>query len=295
MKIDTEIARLFKLGSTGNPPKYESTTETERMMNLYLLYKHQFINPLHNQTIQKYKHHIRNPVVEESCEHCLYLNERLEIVKDTNEEYAELFLTHLLEMIRLHPGKKIVYDFKSSLFMNDVFHLGHSEIVVFDPATNTFEYVDSNHVPKQYSRPLKQHFIWKESREQTIRMVFRGFPTKPLYISNKCVYDDYEWGLQSLESSSELLTPQEESSGYCLMWSHLLGDLSLSFPDYSIKGIKDAILKKAYSPAVRVESINDFMLGLIRGYVKDISRELSVDFSEDTSKRNACYFLVSKL
>jgi hypothetical protein len=295
VKIETEIARLYKLGSNGTPPNYESTPETETLMNLYLLDKYKLINPYHSVFIQKYHYHFRTAPIDYHWEHCIYLNNSCDVLNDNCDEYAELFLNNLLEMIRLNPGKKLVCDFKSCLFINDIFELGHSEIVVFDPVFNTFEYVDSNNVPKQYSRKLRKQFVWKESRQQTIEKVVSGLPSNPIYINNTHVYDDYEWGLQSLEAGSGLLTHEEEFGGYCLMWCHFFGDLSLLFPEYSIKSIKEAILKKAYSKSICVKTINDFMLVLIRGYIKDVSNVLSVNLSDNTSKCNACHKIVSKL
>jgi len=299
VRVETAITRLYNLGSKGEPPRYESTPETETMMNLYLLQKYGLKNPMHDEIIRKYRHYrLRRSPIEthvNHVEHSVYINRRFDHVSDNNDEYAELFLNNLLEMIQLNPGKKLVCDFKSCLFIDDEFDLGHSEMVIFDPAFNTFEYVDSNHVPKQFSRKTTKQFAWQEAREQTMQQVVSRMPSKPIYITNADIYTSYEWGLQSLESGSELLTREEETGGYCLMWSHLLGDLSLAFPHYSISGIKEAIFKKANSPTARMETVNDYLLALIRGYIKDISHIYSIDFSSTASKHDACYHIVSGL
>ena len=79
------------------------------------------------------------------------------------------------------------------------------------------------------------------------------------------------------------------------MWSHLLADLALQFPDSSIKYIIEAIIKKAKSKTVGVKYINDYMLFLIRGYVSDISHVHGVDFMSIESMREACCRIAAKL
>jgi hypothetical protein len=298
-RVETAIERLYKLGSKGEPPRYESSPEAETLMNLYLLQKHGFKNPMYDKIIHKYRHYrLRRSPIEthaDHLEHCVYINRRFNLVSDNNREYAELFLNNLLEMIQLNPGKKLVCDFKSCLFVDDEFDLGHSEMVIFDPAFNTFEYVDSNHVPIQFSRKTAKQFAWQEARNQTMQRVAAALPSKPIYITNADIYTNYDWGLQSLESGSERSTKEEETGGYCLMWSHLLGDLSLAFPHYSVAGITKAIFKKANSSPDLTETLNDYMLAVIRGYVKDVSNVYSVDFSSTASKHDACYHIVARL
>lgn len=299
--LDKEISRLYKLGSSCSEiPKYITTNETETMMNLYLSHKYKLDNPFQDDIIQAYKHYGRirarytpwmKPPIQYRWELYVYLDAKDNIIGHNSEEYAELFSENLLEMTKRTPGKKIICDLNSCVFLEKEAVTAHSEMIIYDPLLNVLEYVDSNNIPKHCARKDKNYFNWSSVRISTARLIADLLPSQPHFICNADIYDGYEWGIQSLECTSDLLI-SEEKIGYCLMWSHLIGDLALMFPEYSVKDIIKSIIKKSELKTVKVKYSNDYMVYLIRGYVRDVSDVIGVDFSDIDSKHAACCKLV---
>jgi hypothetical protein len=300
--LQKEIARLFQLGKKNTVP-YISTPNTQTLMNLYLLNKHSLIDPFHINFIDELKRYaIRNTRYESRVgvpihwhwELHIYFDKNGKVLHHNGDGLVEIFRDNIIEMTRVNRSKKFICEFGSGIYVENECVSGHSEMIIFDPAFNTIEYIDSNNVPKQCSRSDRQYFTWTEIRLDIVRKIVESLPSNPIFITNNHIYTGYEWGIQSMEASSDLLTEQEKS-GYCLMWSHLLGDLAMQFPEYSMKEIIDTIVKKSKLKTVTLNFRNDYMLYLIRGYVYDISQVVGVDFTSDDSKRDASCRIVTKL
>ena len=300
--LQKEIARLFKLGKNSKI-SYISTSNTQTLMNLYLLNKHSLIDPFHTNFIEELKRYARissrytswiDFPIHGHWELHVYFDKNGKVLSHNGDELIDIFRDNIIEMAKINNYKKIICEFGSAIYVENVCVSGHSEMIIFDSIFNTFEYIDSNNIPKQCSRRDQQYFTWTEIRQEIVRKIVESLPSNPIFITNKNIYTDYDWGIQSMEAASDLLTEQEKN-GYCLMWSHLLGDLSMQFPDYSMKEIIDTIVKKSKLKTVNIKYTNDYMLYLIRGYVYDISQVVGVDFAYDDSKRDACCKLVTKL
>jgi hypothetical protein len=210
------------------------------------------------------------------------------------DEIVDVMQTNIIYMEYVNPGKKFSVELSSAIYIDDVATSGHSEMIIYDPVFNVVEYVDSNNMPKQCSRKDKEYFTWTEIRLETVRRIVAHLPNKPVLITNADIYGGYDWGLQSIEAASGLLT-EKEQVGYCLMWSHLLADMALQFPESSVKEIVAAMMKKSKLKTLAVEYMNDYMLFIIRGYVSDISNLHGVDFTSPESLRGACCRIAATL
>jgi hypothetical protein len=293
--IEKEIARLYKLGKNQSVP-YTCSTIAQTFMNLYLHHKHNMKNPFLESIIEDYKRYGRicfrytpwlSPPIQGIWELHLHFDKKGKMIRHNADEIVELFTENLVQMMQFNPGKKIALEFSSALFVDGVATTGHSEMILYDPAFNTVEYADSNNLPKQCARQDKEYFTWSQVRNETVRRIVSGLPSNPIFITNADIYGGYSWGIQSMEAASNLLTT-DEKEGYCLMWSHLFGDLALQFPELSIKEIVSAIMKKSALKTIKVSYINDYMLFLIRGYVSDISKVHGIDFTSVESLREGC-------
>jgi len=300
--LGKEIARLFQLGKK-KTMSYNNTTYTQSLMNLYLLHKYSLIDPFHKEFIDELKRYDRisslytswiNIPIQYHFELHIYFDKNGKILHHNGDEIIDVFRDNIINMTELNNYKKFVCEFGSEIYVENQCVSAHSEIIAFDPVFNTLEYVDSNNIPKQCYRRDPQYFTWTKIRQETVCKIAETLPSKPIFISNDDIYSGYEWGIQSMEAASDLLT-EEEKNGYCLMWSHLLGDLAMQFPEYSMKDIIHTMIKKSNLKTINLNFSNDYMLHLIRGYVNDISNVLDVDFTSEKSTLDACCRLVRPL
>jgi hypothetical protein len=168
---------------------------------------------------------------------------------------------------------------------------GHCVIVVYDPALNTLEFMDSNNLPKQRARVHHAYFIYCEISNDIMRKVAAALPSVPIYINNHSIYSGYDYGVQSMEASSDKHTDSERE-GFCLMWAIFLGDLALSFPDESMAAIIELSQKKI--------EIKTKQLGIRKRLFAPSDprlccshyKQLEVAFDDETSKHQACVRLV---
>jgi len=283
------IAHYYQLGK--KPVPYATTNATEALMTLYLMDKYKIYDPELDEFRGEYCKGVSDPD---------YCNWDLSVVYDKNrkliqsnkEDYYSMFYWKLREIIEMNPGKKVACLFNISFIENGICE-GHSEIVLYDPLLNILQHIDSNNMPKQCARKAHTYFDLCEIVNDILQRVANALPTVPRYINNETIYSRYEWGIQSMEASSDQHTPSEKE-GYCLMWAVFFGDLLLAFPEYSGSDLVDIIKKKAKSTSVKTAFENDYMLTLIRGYVVSIARELDVAFDDESSKHRACAFLSRK-
>lgn len=295
MSLTQEISRLYRKGKT--PPPYKSTNVTEMAMMLYLSNKHNINNPVEQKIRQQYKIYGRNihrlrpsktaPPMFNSWELELYYDDKDRLVRTNRDDYYSVFYWKLHDLIEANPGKKVTCTFDISMYKNNVPDNGHTEIIVYDPALNILEHTDSNNQPKQCARHDCGYFACSEVVTSIMRDIVKVLPQKPLFINNEDIYSRYDWGIQCMESGSDLLTEMEKS-GYCLAWATLFGDFALSFPEYSMKQIIEEMIKKAKSPLNSATYMNDYLLFVIRGYVADLSQKLDVRFDDETSQHEAC-------
>lgn len=292
--LEQRIATLFRAGQ--KPVEYMPSIVSETMMTMYLAKKHQMVDPSIMDVQEKYRQYSR--LTERlrlkmgPPQHCvwelyLYFDEKERLIRDNRTEYRDQFYWKLRYLIDANPGKKVVCLFNIGFFTNDVVSNGHLEIVVFDPALNTLEHIDSNQLPKHRRRRDPAYFECCEISKEIVRMVSRMLEEEPIFISNDDIYSGYDYGIQSLEAGSDLLT-EVEQKGYCLMWAILFADLTLSYPDESMKNIIQRMMKKADSKLTKVEFINDYLAGVIRGFAVEITRILDVSFTNEESLHKAC-------
>jgi len=288
------IARYYQQGK--NPIEYKSTNSTEVMMMLYLTNKHNIIDPFQDDIRQKYRDYgrmtdrlkdLRKPPDFYDWALSLHFDKKNKLIYENSEDYFCCFYWKLMDIIEKNPGKKVACLFSITFRIHDGTSEGHSEVVLYDPALNILEHTDSNNIPKQCFRKDHTYFILCEMVQSILGRVAKALPSEPVFINNKNIYTDYEWGIQSMEAASDLHIGGEKE-GYCLMWAVLFGDLALSFPEYSIREIVSVIKEKAKSKKVKINFVNDYMLTLIRGYAVHISREVDVSFLDESSKHNAC-------
>jgi hypothetical protein len=300
--VEKEIARLYKKGKTESVP-YICSSVAQTFMNLYLVQKHGIKNPFYEDIIAEYKRYGRicarytpwiTVPMQGIWELNVFFDKKDNVLKHNADEIVDIYIDNIVCMVNMNPGKKFALEFNSAVYVDGVVASGHSEMILYDPAFNTIEYVDSNNLPKQCSRKDKQYFSWTEIRSETVRRIVSGLPYEPLLVTNADIYGGYAWGIQSLEAASDLLT-EDERQGYCLMWSHLFADLAMQFPDSTVKEIVEAIIKKSKSKTVSVKYANDYMVFLIRGYVSDISNVHSVGFTSAESLREACCRIAGRL
>lgn len=294
MSLTQEISRLYRKGKT--PPPYKSTNVTEMTMMLYLSNKHKINNPIEKGLRGQYRSYQNNtsciPLEKRAPEFCsyeleLYYDDKDRLLRTNREEYYSFFYWRLCDLIDANPGKKVTCTFDIAMYKNDIPDNGHTEVIVYDPVLNILEHIDSNNLPKQCSRQDTVYFSCTEVVNSVMRDIVNILPQKPLYINNEDIYSRYDWGIQCLESSSDLLT-ESEKGGYCLMWTTLFADMALTFPEYSMKQIIKEMIKKAESPLNSATTLNDYFLFVIRGYVTDLSQILDVRFDDETSQHNAC-------
>jgi hypothetical protein len=293
--LEKEIARLYRVGKS-SPATYKCSTIAQTLMHLYLVQKHGIKNPFFEDIIEDYKRYGRicsryvpwmSAPLEGIWELEVYFDKTGKVTSDNSDEIVELYIDNIVRMSELNPGKKFALELSSAVFVDNDPTIGHSEMILYDPAFNTVEYIDSNNLPKQCGRKDKQYFTWTEIRSETVRKIVDGLPNKPILITNADIYGGYAWGIQSLEAASDMLTDNERQ-GYCLMWSHLFADLAMQFPDSSAREIVEAIIKKSKSKSVAVKYSNDYMVFLIRGYVADITNTIGFEFASVESLQEAC-------
>jgi hypothetical protein len=295
--LEKEIARLYQSGKS--PVSYVSTITTEVLAMLYLANKHKIHQPSLDQICRDYLQYgrltARQKVIKEApsfyChELALYYDKKDNLIHSNSEEYYAAFYWKIRKTIDANPGKKIFCTFMISMYVEEKIDNGHSEMVLYDPALNILEHVDSNNLPKQCSRMDRGYFACCEICNSIVKRVADQLKEKPIYVNNNDIYSGYDWGIQSLEASSDKLT-EAEKEGYCLMWSILFGDLAITFPEYSVKEIVETFMKKAGSKQNAETCKNDYLLLVIRGYVATIAKELEVTFTNEESKHTACVML----
>jgi len=300
--VEREIARLFKEGKNSGA-KYLCSNTGQTLMNLHLVSKHGITNPFYEDIITDYKRYGRisarytpwiSAPIHGIWDLYVYFDKKGNLVRTNADDIVDIFRDNIVEMAEINRGKKFAVEFSSTIFVDDNATSGHSEMIIYDPAINTVEYMDSNNLPKHCSRKDKEYFTWSETRLETVKRIVSGLPTNPIFITNANIYDGYAWGIQTMEAASDLLTDIERE-GYCLMWSHLFADLALQFPEYSLKEIVDIIMKKANSKTVNLKFTNDYMVYLIRGYVSDISQVYGVDFASSVSLQEGCGRIALKI
>lgn len=297
--LDQEIARFYKLGQ--NPVEYISTIPTMVMLLLYLNNKYGIEDGSQAQIREEYRKYGRyterqktikaKPTVY-SWELALFYNDKDKLISSSSEDYYAAFYWKLHDTIMANPGKKIFCTFEISFYTNGKPTNGHIELVTYDPTTNTIEHVDSNHIPKHVARQEPGYFACCQISEAIVKQVADNLPFSPKYKNNNDIYNGYEYGIQSLEASSDKLT-EKEKEGYCLMWTTLFAELAMKFPTLSMKEVVATMFKKARSGQTKCDCLNDYFLYVIRGYVADVARQLEISFDDERSIHDACARLAS--
>jgi hypothetical protein len=297
LTLNQTIARYYQLGKT--PITYISNNATEVMMTLYLPIQHGLHDPDHDELKEDYKkygntHSLRQKTVPHPnvSELRLVFDRKYNLISSNQDDYFAEFYWRLRSLIEANPGRKVACTFNSTITESELAEEGHCVIVVYDPAMNTLEFMDSNNLPKHRVRVHRAYSVYCEISIEIMRKVAAALPSVPLYINNRSIYTGYEWGIQSMEASSEKHT-ETEKEGFCLMWAILLGDLALAFPEEPMSHIIESLKKKSKSKQNSSETENDYLLQVIRGYVVHINKQLEVAFDDDTSKHEACVRLVS--
>lgn len=295
MSINRQITELVRKGR--KPSRYISTNATEGLMILYLNNKYNIRDPSSNNLINDYKEYnkkknmglrVETPLLE-GYELNLYYDDKDNLISDNRKIYIRTFYWKLIDMINNNPGRKFACKFDISTYRNDVLIEGHTEMIIYDPALNILEHVDSNNVPKQCSRNERAYFSCCELVNEIVKCVAELLPESPIYINNTDIYSGYQWGIQSMEAASNELVDIEKG-GFCLAWCILLGDLALKNQNISIKEIICEIIKNAKKSKILD---NDYMLYLIRGYIKELSSELNVEFDNEQSQHDASSVIAS--
>lgn len=295
--LDQTIARYYQLGK--KPVPYVSTNATETMMSFYLPIQHGLYDPSHDEMKEKYINYERTysvsykvPPELRGFELDLVFDKKGKLIRSNEIQYYSEFYWRLRDLIEANPGRKVACTFNAGFFEEGKTIEGHSVIVIYDPAMNTLEFMDSNNLPKQCARNQNNYFLFCEISNKIMMKIADVLPSKPIYINNNSVYSGYDWGIQSLEASSELHT-KSEKEGFCLMWAIFLGDLALTFQEESMANIIRVIIKKSKSKQNKSASENDYLLQVIRGYVVYITKKLGVAFDDEMSKHQACVRLSS--
>lgn len=295
--LDQTIARYYQLGK--KPVPYVSNNATEAMMTLYLPIQHGLYDPEHAELKEDYKkygrtHSLRQKIAPQLNDYELRLvfDKKGKLIYSNQDDYFANFYWRLRNLTESNPGRKVACTFNSTIAEGEVTEEGHCVIVVYDPAMNTLEFMDSNNLPKQRVRVHRAYSVYCEISIEIMRKVAAALPSVPLYINNRSIYNGYEWGIQSMEASSDKHTDTERE-GFCLMWAIFLGDLALAFPEEPMAHIIESLKKKSKSKQNSSESENDYLLQVIRGYVVHINKQLEVEFDNDTSKHEACVRLLS--
>ena len=296
-ELEREIARLYKQGQTD--PQYDTSNTAMTLMMLYINKKFNIAGaePFEIEEIRRYgrctsrQKKLHQPT-RYSYELDLHYDSKNRVIKSNEEEYYAITLEKLTERIDANPGKKIFYPFEIAFYKEGETPIGHVEVIIYDPVNNTLEHIDPNYLPKQLWRKNGDYFACQQMSEEIISKIAANLESQPRYINNSDIYTGYECGIQSLESASDKVEGNEKK-GYCLMWTSLLADLALSFPECSMKDIIRTMLKKSNSKQLKVEYMNDYFLYMIRGYVIEISRQLDVTFTDVNTAHEACVRLVS--
>jgi hypothetical protein len=290
--LDQSIAHYYQLGK--KPVPYLSTNATAAMMMMYLPIHHHLHDPSYEELKEEYKkyerrHSLRQRMFPELREYELYLefDKKGKLISSNQDEYFPVFYWRLRELIEANPGRKVACTFNSGITEGEDSVEGHCVIVVYDPAMNTLEFMDSNNLPKHRARVHPAYFIYCEMSNAIMKKVAAALPSVPIFINNHSIYSGYDYGVQSMEASSDKHTDSERE-GFCLMWAIFLGDLALSFPDEPMSHIIESLKKKSKSKQNASESENDYLLQVIRGYVVYITKHLEVAFDDETSKHQAC-------
>jgi len=298
-ELEREIARLYRQGQSHI--EYNPTNAAMTLMMLYINKKFdiQSADPLEIDQIRKYGRCTTRQKKMKSCkptryayELYLYFDKKDRLTGSNKDEYYDVVLYKLTQMIEANPGKKIFYPFEIAFVKEGEPMIGHVEVIVYDPIANTLEHIDPNHLPKQCWRQNRDYFACRQISEEVVAKVAEDLECQPRYINNNDIYTGYECGIQSLESASDK-TEGSEKKGYCLMWTSLLADLALTFPECSMKDIIRTMLNKAASKHTKVDCLNDYFLYMIRGYVLEISRELDVSFMDTATAYDACVRLAT--
>lgn len=292
--LEKELSRLYQLGK--KPVEYISTLSTLVVMLLYLNKKYGLSDSSIHDIKESYRQYGRltkrqkvliKPPEYYSWELCLNYDKNDHMIGSNRDEYYAQFYWKLRDKIEINQGKKIFCTFDITYYKNDIPDIGHIELVIYDPEKNTLEHVNSNYLPKQVARKESTYFESCEITESILRQVAAALPSVPKYINNNDFYGGYDYGIQSMEAASDLLTPNEKD-GLCLMWTCLFAELAVQFPERSMKEIITAIVEKSKLKSIKVDYSNDYFLILIRGYIVDVSRELDMQFTDETSLHSIC-------
>jgi hypothetical protein len=109
-------------------------------------------------------------------------------------------------------------------------------------------------------------------------------PSKPTVIPITDIYGKHKYGLQEIEQ-------QVGPSGYCLLWSELIGELSKKFLDKTTAEIIDEIIGYIHRQKEKPEMV---LRLIIQGYLVDFVKKTGVKFTDiDSSYKSCCKYISS--
>ena len=298
-QLERELIRLFNVGRK-KPTGYMSTLTTSAMMLLFLNKKYGIVDCSTETLKEQYREYgkltARQKALKGTPAFCVWelnvnYDDKGNLLSTNHDDYYIALYWKLWNIIEANPGQKVFCTLDITSFRGDEPTSGHMEIIIYDPVRNTVEHVDSNQLPKQCTRREPGYFACKEAIHSMMRKITETLPCKPKYINNNDIYGDYEFGVQSMECISDILTPTEQE-GFCLMWAMLFAELALKYQECSMKEIIQTMIRRSKAKDTDVAYINDYFAYLIRGFVSEVARELSISFMDEASMHEACVRLV---
>lgn len=158
----------------------------------------------------------------------------------------------------IRKGNEKIIMFQLFLSFDDK-RSGHENTLIFRRKTSTIEHFEPHGIEyskKDYVKEQLTNFIIKLNNYLSNTTYFdKNKPITLIYSDEVCPMI----GPQRLQQRNSLIKKQPNERGFCAIWSLLLGELSLKFPDFTTKEIIDKLLK--------LFPTGDKLLFLITGYI----------------------------
>ena len=170
---------------------------------------------------------------------------------------------------------KYIFDFWYSYYKNHIYQFSHSMKVIYNTKLNTLEVFDP------FNRKRDRRYIMGKVYRKIYEMIYRisqKMPSKPTVIPITEIYGKYRYGLQEMEE-------RIGRTGYCVLWSELMRELSKKFVDKTTAEIIDEIMGYVYRQKEKPELV---LRVLIQGYLVDFVRKTGINFTDIDSSYNSC-------
>ena len=189
-------------------------------------------------------------------------------------EYANNWIKKYMSYKTL--SHKRVYCFNYAYYNNGIFQVSHALKLIHNTISNTLEIFDS--LRRKNNKRFGIGKVYSKVYEM-IGRIAQKMPSKPLVIPIFNIYGtNHLYGLQEIEYRLGY-------SGYCILWSELIGELSLKFLEKTTGEIVDDIM--CFSQEQDKSAAMVLRL-IIQGYLVDFCNQTGVNFTDEILSYKSC-------